>query len=107
MASRRIARTDTHYPAWLIQRLGDEARRTTRTLASQRNAVVAAMAEAVVVPYAAAGGKTRAPVTAVLARRQSVFAVSDAENDELIHVGARPVDSALTLSADVPRKGEA
>ena len=69
----------------------DKVRRTTAAQAMQRNDVVAAMAETVLVPYAAPGGKTWATVHDALGRRQAVFTFVDEANSALVCMGARAI----------------
>ena len=56
--------------------------------AIQRNELVAALADAVLVPYAA-GGKSESTAKNILARGQSLFTYTDENNAHLIRVGAR------------------
>jgi len=68
----------------------DSVRRTTAAQAVQRNNVVAALSEVVLVPYAAPGGKTRVTVHLARERHQAVFTFADENNAELIAAGAIP-----------------
>jgi predicted Rossmann fold nucleotide-binding protein DprA/Smf involved in DNA uptake len=64
-------------------------RRTTATQAARRNELVAALADAVLVPHAAPGGKAWAAVFAALERRQPVCTFVVEENAEILRAGAR------------------
>ena len=57
--------------------------------AIQRNELVAALADAVLVPYASPGGKSESTAKNILARGQSLFTYTDENNAHLIRVGAR------------------
>lgn len=70
-----------------------------------RNEVVAALADAVLVPHAAPGGKTEGTTRNVLARGQRLFTVTDENNAHLIDAGAEPFDLdrvSAALSAPHP-----
>lgn len=73
----------------------DGIRRTTAARAVRRNEVVAALAAAVWIPYAAPGGKTWATALAALGRRQPVLTFATADNGELLAAGARPFAGCL------------
>jgi predicted Rossmann fold nucleotide-binding protein DprA/Smf involved in DNA uptake len=62
--------------------------------ASQRNDFAAALAAAVFVPHAVAGGKAEVVARRALARGQLVVTFDDVENSHLMEVGAIPVDEA-------------
>ena len=55
--------------------------------AIQRNELVAALADAVLVPYAA-GGKAESTAKNILARGQPLFTFADENNAHLLHAGA-------------------
>lgn len=74
-------------------------RRTTAAQAIQRNGMVAALSEVLLVPHAAPKGKTWTTVSAALQRDQWVFTFEDAENTSLIRVGARPCDDHQIMQA--------
>jgi predicted Rossmann fold nucleotide-binding protein DprA/Smf involved in DNA uptake len=73
----------------LLSVFGDEVQRTTSTHAIARNDLVATLAAAVFVPYAAPTGKTWATVCKVLERGQKVFALDDEANTDLFASGVR------------------
>ena len=73
----------------VITPFGDEVTRTTAAQAVQRNELVAAMADAVLVPYASPGGKAEVTAKNVLARGQPLFTFSGEGNARLIEAGAR------------------
>lgn len=76
----------------VITPFGDEVKRTTSAQAVLRNEMVAALADVVLVPHAAPGGKTEATAKNVLARGQSLFTFADENNAHLVHAGAEPFD---------------
>jgi predicted Rossmann fold nucleotide-binding protein DprA/Smf involved in DNA uptake len=75
----------------VISQFGQGVRRTTALQAVQRNDLVAALADAVLVPYAVPGGKTWTTIHRVLDRGETVFTFADKENAELIELGAQPL----------------
>lgn len=72
----------------------DRVRRTTAAQAAQRNDLVAALSDVLLVPHAAPGGKTRATIHKVLARGQRLITIDDQENSESISLGAAAVSEA-------------
>lgn len=74
-----------------ISPFDDNVRRTTAAQAVQRNDLVAALSEIVLVPHAAPGGKTWTTVEAALTRGQTVCTLEDEENTGLVQQGARAV----------------
>lgn len=72
----------------VITHFGDEVTRATAAQAVQRNELVAAMADAVLVPYASPGGKAEVTAKNVLARGQPLFTFSGEGNARLIEAGA-------------------
>lgn len=73
----------------LLSPFGDNVRRTTASQAAQRNEVVAALADALLVPHAAPDGKTWATIRHALSRQQPVFSFPVEDNAELLAAGAR------------------
>jgi hypothetical protein len=78
--------------------------------AIQRNELVAALADAVLVPYAAAGGKAESTAKNILARGQPLFTFADENNAHLIRVGARryelgSVMAEQSVGIDFPQGG--
>jgi predicted Rossmann fold nucleotide-binding protein DprA/Smf involved in DNA uptake len=73
----------------LLSAFGNEVRRTTSPHAVERNDLVAALADAVFVPYAVPSGKTWAAVCKALERGQKVFALDDEANTYLFAHGVR------------------
>lgn len=73
----------------VLSPFGDEARWSTSAQAMQRNNLVAALADAVFVPYAAPAGKTWATVRKALEHGQKVFALDDEANADLFTCGVR------------------
>ena len=72
----------------VITPFGDPIKRTTAAQAVQRNELVAAMADAVLVPYAVPGGRAEATARNILARGQPLFTFADEGNATLIGAGA-------------------
>ena len=68
----------------------DDVRHTTAAQAVRRNNLVAALADALLVPYAAPSGKTWTTVHAALARKQPVFTFDVEDNAALLKAGAQP-----------------
>ena len=75
-----------------ISPFDDNVRRTTAAQAVQRNDLVAALSEIVLVPHAAHGGKTWTTVEVALTRGQVVCTLEDDENTALVQQGARAVE---------------
>lgn len=82
---------------------GEDTKRTTATQALARNELVAALAEAVLVPHAAPGGKTESCVLNVIARNQQLFTFDDESNSNLLLAGAKHFD--LTHAAPMLAAG--
>ena len=72
----------------VITPFGEEVKRTTAAQAIQRNELVAALAYAVLVPYASPGGKAESTAKNILARGQPLFTFADENNAHLLHAGA-------------------
>ncbi len=83
----------------VISPFGDEVKRTTAAQASQRNELVAALADAVLVPYAAPGGKAESTAKNILARGQPLFTFADENNAHLFHAGAERCTPGVIASA--------
>jgi predicted Rossmann fold nucleotide-binding protein DprA/Smf involved in DNA uptake len=73
----------------VLSPFAENIRRTTAVQAVQRNNLVAALADAVLVPHASPNGKTWATVHTALNQQQPVFTVDDEANQALIELGAR------------------
>ena len=73
----------------VITPFGDQVKRTTAAQAVQRNELVAALADAVLVPYVTPGGKAEATARNILARGQPLFTFGNENNAHLIEAGAR------------------
>jgi len=65
-----------------------KVRRASKETAQLRNEFVTALAAAVLVPHASAGGKVEASITGCVERGQLVLTLDDAENDSLMSAGA-------------------
>ena len=72
----------------VITPFGDQVKRTTAAQAVQRNELVAALADAVLVPYVTPGGKAEATARNILARGQRLFTFADESNARLMQAGA-------------------
>lgn len=70
----------------------DDVRHTTAVQAVRRNNLVAALADALLVPYAAPNGKTWTTVHAALKRKQPVFTFDVDDNAALLEAGAQPFE---------------
>lgn len=70
----------------------DDIRHTTAAQAVRRNNLVAALADALLVPYAAPNGKTWTTVHAALKRKQPVFTFDVDDNAALLEAGAQPFE---------------
>lgn len=89
----------------VITPFGDEVKRTVSAQAVHRNEIVAALADVVLVPHAAPGGKAEATAREVLTRGQPLFTFADDSNSHLISAGARPYELGrimLALQAGTP-----
>lgn len=71
----------------LISRFGDEIRSATAQRARERNDLVAALSQVVLVPYASPGGKTWDIVRSALDRGQRVVSFDDPVNERLFACG--------------------
>ncbi len=74
----------------ILSPFAESIRRTTAPRAVRRNNLVAALADVVLVPHAAPGGKTWTTVRAALERRQPVFTFHVEANKTMREIGARP-----------------
>lgn len=70
----------------------DDVRHTTAAQAVRRNNLVAALTDALFVPYASPNGKTWTTVHAALKRNQPVFTFDVSDNAPLLDSGARPFE---------------
>lgn len=73
----------------VLSPFGNEVRRSTSAQAMHRNDFVAALADALFVPYAAQAGKTWTTVSGALDIGQEVFTLDDESNAGLLASGAR------------------
>lgn len=76
----------------ILSPFGDEIRRATSAQAQQRNALAAALSQALWVPHAAPGGKAWAAVQSALSQNQPVHTFAEKDNAPLIQAGARPFE---------------
>ena len=74
----------------VLSPFGETVRRTTATQALRRNELLAALADAILVPHAAPGGKTWITISSALARQRAVFTFDIEDNRGLLAAGARP-----------------
>lgn len=82
----------------VLSPFGDESKRTTSAQAAFRNDMVAALADAVLIPHAAPGGKTEATAMHVLSRGQRLFTFDDEANSHLLRAGAERYELARVLA---------
>ena len=73
----------------IISPFAETIRRTTSQQAIQRNDLVAALSDVLLVPYASPGGKTWTTVNKALSWGQPIFTFLDNHNAELFDAGAR------------------
>ena len=73
----------------VLSLFGDDVRRTTASQSILRNDMVAAIADAILVPYAAQNGKTWITVRRALGYGQKIVTFDDDANTDLITSGAR------------------
>ena len=76
----------------VLSAFADDVRHTTAAQAVRRNNLVAALADALLVPYVAPNGKTWTTVHAALKRKQPVFTFDVEDNAALLEAGARPLE---------------
>lgn len=76
----------------VLSAFSDDVRHTTAAQAVRRNNLVAALADALLVPYAAPNGKTWTTVHAALKRNQPVFTFDVEDNAALLEAGAQPFE---------------
>lgn len=74
----------------LLSIFSHHIRRTTLEQAMLRNDLVAAMGDAVLVPYASPGGKTATAIARARERCQPVFTFDEEANPEALRLGAQP-----------------
>jgi len=72
----------------VLSLFGDDVRRTTASQSILRNDMVAALAEAILVPFAAQNGKTWTTVSRALGYGQKIVTFEDDANTHLITSGA-------------------
>jgi predicted Rossmann fold nucleotide-binding protein DprA/Smf involved in DNA uptake len=75
-------------------------KRITATLAEARNRLVGALADHVLVPHAAPGGKTAAFCRKLSATGKRVYTIDDPANEHLISVGATPMEPNYFSTSD-------
>jgi predicted Rossmann fold nucleotide-binding protein DprA/Smf involved in DNA uptake len=80
----------------VISAFGPKDRRVTRAQAETRNRLVVALGKALVVPHAAPTSKTLALCKEVLAEQYRVLTFADPANEELIQLGARPIEAGAS-----------
>jgi predicted Rossmann fold nucleotide-binding protein DprA/Smf involved in DNA uptake len=79
----------------VLSAFADDVRHTTAVQAVRRNNLVAALADALLVPYASPNGKTWTAVHAALKRKQPVFTFDGKDNADLLKAGAQPFELLL------------
>lgn len=75
----------------LLSFFEDAIRRPTAAIAAQRNAYVAALADALLIAHAEWGGKTEALCKHALAQGKPVFTLYSPDNAHLMELGAVPI----------------
>ena len=79
----------------VLSAFADDVLHTTAAQAVRRNNIVDALADALLVPYAAPGGKAWTTVHTALKREQPVFTFDVEDNAVLLEAGARPFELLL------------
>ena len=79
----------------VLSAFDDDVRHITAVQAVKRNNLVAALADALLVPYAAPDGKTWTTVHAALKRNQPVYTFDVEDNATLLSAGARPIEAHM------------
>ncbi|MFA7683837.1 MAG: DNA-processing protein DprA [Syntrophales bacterium] len=89
----------------VLSMFDDSVQHTTASQAVQRNNLVAALSDALFVPYAAPNGKTWKTIHAALKRKQPVYTFGLEDNATLIASGAQPLEFLLqrTDSKDIQK----
>lgn len=88
----------------VLSSFSDDVRHTTAAQAVRRNNLVAALADALLVPYAAPNGKTWTTVHDALKRKKPVFTFDVEDNAALLEAGAQP--SELLSVQDLSHREE-
>lgn len=81
----------------ILSIFGNQQKRTTVALANQRNAFVAALADNICIAHAAADSKILELAQMVIAWGKSVFTFDTPANDALFRLGARRIESSLSV----------
>lgn len=81
----------------ILSPFGDKQHRISADLAETRNHFVAALAQAVFVPYTAPGSKTERFCAELMAREKAVYTLPDERNENLVVSGARSVSEVADL----------
>lgn len=79
----------------VLSAFADDVRHTTAAQAVKRNNLVAALTDALLVPYASPNGKTWTTAHTALKRKQPVFTFDVEDNADLLKAGARPFEILL------------
>ena len=82
----------------LLSFFDDSIRRPTATIAAQRNAYVASLADRLFIAHAEKGGKTEGLCKGALAQGKPVFVLDSADNAHLIEVGTTPIAAEDPMS---------
>ena len=80
----------------ILSIFGEHHRRSTATLANQRNAFVAALADKICIAHAAEDSKILEFAQMVLAWGKPVFTFETSANDALFQLGARRIETSLS-----------
>ena len=76
----------------LLSPFADTVRRADQETARQRNRFVAALADQIFVSYAAPNSKTEFFCREIIAWRKPLFTLADPANENLLALGARPIN---------------
>ena len=86
----------------LLSFFDDDIRRPTAKISSQRNSLIAAFSDRLLITYAEPGGKTEQLCKEALSRGKSVFTIESPHNVQLVELGVLPISpqdpSPLTVN---------
>ena len=84
----------------VVSAFSENKRRPTVRLAEERNRIVAILADEVLIPYAAPGGKTEHLAREILEWKKIVRTFPTSENASLLRLGATPVTQVSVTEAN-------
>jgi predicted Rossmann fold nucleotide-binding protein DprA/Smf involved in DNA uptake len=82
----------------LLSSFSENLRRSTKEMAGERNALVAAMADEILVAYAEPAGQTEALCSDIVAWRKPLYCFEDSANANLFALGGRSVTKSRLFS---------